>query len=280
MPLIVAIRYLAGTNVFNTILDFVEVNINRTSYKQTELFFRVNKNRIENIKSKLADERSRFIYDSLIKYRSTHKRKYLKGIVDRHQYFDSDIIRLSNNEIFVDCGAYKGDTVKGFLNNIKRIGAFQEIIALEPDPYNFSQLQNYVRKLKNNRIKCYNFGTWDQKTKVSLTANTEEGCKISQDGNIQIKVDSLDNILANKNVTFIKMDIEGAELKSLEGAQEIIKRCYPKLAISIYHSDSDMIDIAEHILQNYPQYSIYIRHYTYFYADTVLYAVQRNEEAL
>ena len=96
-----------------------------------------------------------------------------------------------------------------------------------------------------------------------FTASTEEGCKISQDGNIQIKVDSLDNILVNKNVTFIKMDIDGAELKSLEGAQEIIKRCYLKLAISIYHSDGGMIDIAEHILQNYPQYSIYIRHYTF-----------------
>lgn len=79
-----------------------------------------------------------------------------------------------------------------------------------------------------------------------------------------------------RNVTYIKMDVEGAELKSLMGAEGVIRRSHPRLAVSIYHSDADMIDIIEYIKKQFPFYQLYVRHYTYFYADTVLYAIDRQ----
>lgn len=86
-------------------------------------------------------------------------------------------------------------------------------------------------------------------------------------------MDTLDDILAEKEVTFIKMDIEGSELPSLRGAENVISKNLPKLAICIYHSDADMIDIPEYLMEKYPSYSFYIRHYSFSTSETVLYAV-------
>lgn len=79
-------------------------------------------------------------------------------------------------------------------------------------------------------------------------------------------------MVGSDNVTFIKMDIEGAEMEALEGAQKTIERCKPKLAISIYHKEDDLWEIPYYILKKYPWYKIYIRHYALTTNETVMYA--------
>ena len=69
------------------------------------------------------------------------------------------------------------------------------------------------------------------------------------------------------------MDIEGAEYPALQGAQQIIKANKPKLAISIYHSNEDMLRLAEYIHEIVPEYKLYIRAHTMGIAETILYAV-------
>ena len=96
---------------------------------------------------------------------------------------------------------------------------------------------------------------------------------ISSEGDFRIQADSIDNIIGDRKITFIKLDIEGAELNAIKGAERAIKHWRPKMAVCIYHTDHDMIEIAEYIKENYPFYKIYIRHYSWFYADTVLYAI-------
>lgn len=54
---------------------------------------------------------------------------------------------------------------------------------------------------------------------------------------------SLDTFFADKEINFIKMDIEGAEMKALQGASELIKRCSPKLAVCTYHNAEDEANI-------------------------------------
>lgn len=109
-----------------------------------------------------------------------------------------------------------------------------------------------------------------------FSSGHEGTSKIAGAGNIHINVDTLDNILKDKTVTFIKMDIEGAELPSLEGAEKIISSYRPTLAVCIYHSDADMLDIPEYIMGKYPEYSFYVRHYAASVSETVLYAVNEN----
>ena len=70
----------------------------------------------------------------------------------------------------------------------------------------------------------------------------------------------LDDFLHGERVTFIKMDIEGAELDALRGASRIIKEQKPKLAISIYHRLEDIIEIPKLIISLRPDYRLYVNH--------------------
>lgn len=273
-PLIVFIRYFAATNFFNSILDFCEVKIFHTSYKDTEQFLEKNMHRVDTIEKELEDEKSRIVYRNIWNYRATHNRKYLRGIVDKEQYFDTKIIKLGAEEGFVDCGAYKGDTIQKFIKSLPNNKTYNFIVAFEPDEYNYKILKKYVDKGKFKGISCYQIGTWNEKSQLNFRSNTEEACMIAKDGDIVIQTDTIDAILGEKKATYIKMDVEGAELNSLIGAERVIQRDHPRLAISIYHSNEDMLDIIEYIKDKYPFYKLYIRHYTHFYADTVLYAIE------
>ncbi len=73
-----------------------------------------------------------------------------------------------------------------------------------------------------------------------------------EDGDISIEVRRLDDILGNRPVTFIKMDIEGSELAALRGAERIIRQQRPKLAICVYHKPEDMWEIPNFILNCRP----------------------------
>ena len=88
-----------------------------------------------------------------------------------------------------------------------------------------------------------------------------------------IDVRKLDTILSDENVTFIKMDIDGAELDALKGAKAIIQKNKPKLAISIYHKPEDIIEIPLLLHEILPEYKFYIRHYSIYSVETVLYAI-------
>lgn len=69
------------------------------------------------------------------------------------------------------------------------------------------------------------------------------------------------------------MDLEGSELPSLKGAEKVISTNFPRLTICIYHSDDDMINIPEYLMEKYPDYKFYIRHYGHDWPETVLYAI-------
>ncbi len=80
--------------------------------------------------------------------------------------------------------------------------------------------------------------------------------------------------MVKKNrVTFIKLDVEGAELEALKGARDTIIREHPKLAICVYHKKEDIWEIPEYILSLSKEYRLYIRHYHWNPSETVLYAV-------
>lgn len=279
-PIILFIRWFAATDFFNTILDFSEKNIFHTSYEEAQKFNVRNRQRIKEITAKLADEKSRRVYKNILAYRSTHNRKYLhRGIVDKHQYFDEEIVHLTENEYFVDCGAYKGDTIRTLFERLGERGKSAYVLAFEPDTYNFGCLKKYLEKKGlSDRVRCLKLGTWSGADSLSFRSNTEEGCMIIDNGDSVIKVNSIDNVEnSGRRVTFIKMDVEGAEYDSLVGAKETIEKYHPRLAISIYHSDEDMVRIAEYLMREYPFYKFYIRHYTWFYADTVFYAIAEDE---
>lgn len=185
------------------------------------------------------------------------------------QYFD-DIIKFDDNEIFVDAGGFDGNTSVLFA---KHCPNYKKIYIWEPDETNLSLIRdnNNLKQLEN--IDVIPLGTWDKKETLCFDAERFAGCKITDTGETKINCDSLDNVLGDEPVTFIKMDIEGAELNALKGAKNIITKYKPKLAISLYHKPEDIVEIPLYIKSIVPEYKLYIRHYSTTYSETVLYAV-------
>jgi len=187
------------------------------------------------------------------------------------QYFD-EIVSYKDDEIFVDGGALYGETSFEF---IKRCKDYKEIILFEPDLNNYKECKkNFCDKYntQDNGISFYNYGLWNKTQMLSFESN-RSASKISENGEYKIEVRALDDILDDKAVTFIKLDIEGAEMKALEGAKEIIRKYKPKMAICIYHRINDIVEIPLYIKDLSDEYRFYIRHYQLGAGETVLYAI-------
>ena len=125
------------------------------------------------------------------------------------------------------------------------------------------------------KVELINAGLWSKDTYLAFHSAEYGGSHIvesdEKDG-AQVKVVALDSCIRGK-VTFIKMDIEGAELEALKGAKQLIMKYRPKLAICIYHKREDMWEIPYFIKNLVPEYKLYIRHYSNYEYETVLYAV-------
>jgi len=81
-------------------------------------------------------------------------------------------------------------------------------------------------------------------------------------GDTSVKVTTVDKFVeANKltRVDFIKMDVEGHELKVLAGARETIKTFKPSLALSAYHRGDDLIELLKFPLELNPNYKFYLQ---------------------
>ena len=205
----------------------------------------------------------------MILYRCKRKRKDFPCYNFENIYFPTDIIKLNSNETFIDCGAYIGDTVEKFL--LESNYNYDGIVAFEPDKYNFEKLKKFAKKYE--RIYCFPYGTWIKNGTLKFNSGNRGGSSICDEGNNTIKVVNLDSVKECEKSTFIKMDIEGSELECLKGAENIILKNKPKLAICIYHSDNDMIDIIEYIHKLIPEYKIYLRQHGINEADTVIYCI-------
>ena len=190
------------------------------------------------------------------------------------QYFDLPIVdwmSCSNNEIFIDCGAFDGWSIKGFIEFCG--GKYDKIYSFEPIPSQYENTLININEAGIKRVELIQKGVWNCKG-VSNFVSNGGGSRIDNEGTIPVELVSIDEVIPeNEKVTFIKMDIEGAESQALQGAVNTIRRCKPKLAICIYHKPMDIIEIPILIKSILPEYKFYIRHHSPTRDETVLYAL-------
>ena len=178
-----------------------------------------------------------------------------------NQYFD--VFRPKGDEVFVDGGAYDGETTKDFF-------AWGGCKAYVMEPLK-DMYDRIVEENKRNNVIVDNVAIWD--CNDTLFFKTQgAGSKISNEGGLAIKAKTIDEIVGEERVTFIKMDIEGSEYKAIIGAKNTIKRNKPRLAICVYHKVNDLVEIGNLLIDMIPEYKFYIRHYTSSMEETVLYA--------
>jgi FkbM family methyltransferase len=227
---------------------------------------------------RLNDCASRTILTNVLYYWITFDNQYLTNSCESRyqQYFDHDIIKINQNDVFVDIGAYNGDTLLTFLDNYKE---YKKIICYELDPNNYKELAETSKNFPNietrNNAVGLNHG---EKVAVNIQEERSVSSRISkkQEDTAQklIEMVSLDEDIKEK-ITFLKMDVEGAERDILRGASRHIKEEHPKLAVCIYHRNEDLWKIARIIDVLDDSYQLYIRYYggTLYPNEIVLYAI-------
>ena len=237
-----------------------------------------DKDIILKVKEHLADKQSAVIFDNLLKYRQTNDVELLEASFekDHYQYFpSSEIMEPFENEVFVDAGAYDGGTSVQFVDWSK--GNYKHIYAMEPDPLMYHILQGTIELSNLKNIEAVNCGAYSNSGEMHFVEDSETGSsRIADDAEKSVHVISIDEMLHGEEATYIKMDIEGSEMEALKGAKCTIEKCHPRLAISIYHCEDDLWKIPFYIIENYPWYKIYIRHYTNITTETIMYAVDKN----
>lgn len=181
------------------------------------------------------------------------------------QYFD--YFKPGKNEVFVDGGVYDGWSAGGFAkwtnNNYKAIYGF------EANSCCIERCKNYYRENLHDATVIER-GMWSERTQLHFAGGYSGAARISEDGNVIAEVDAMDNLL-EEDVTFIKMDIEGAEYNALLGARKTIKKCRPRMALSVYHNPWDIIEIPALLLKYDASYRFAIRQYRSIGDETVLY---------
>lgn len=253
-----------------------------------------NADKYEDLYASLSDYRSKKVMYGILRFWTELDFSFKNTLSDKlfDPYFDHDIIgMLPEDAVFVDCGAYKGDTALNFVNNFNK---YKKMYLYEIVPL---LVEKEKEALKNNHDVIFrNAGVGDLALQNStvLVANNpaikttslldrkttaiyEDPSAIGNkpDLKVPVKMTTIDHDIAEK-ISFIKMDVEGAELAAINGAMNHIRMDRPVLAICSYHRYSDMWKIPELIRSIDPGYRFYMRYYGtengYMASEFVLYA--------
>ncbi|MCI7800822.1 FkbM family methyltransferase [Eubacterium sp.] len=222
----------------------------------TREYITENEEKFERAYSLLADEESKRVYKDILNFKVSGKIKYLlSSFCDKSKVY-SDILNLNENEEIIDLGAYDGDTIREF--TAATGGKYKHITALEPDKKSYKKLLKNTDGMKN--ISTLNMGVWSKRDTLIFDAEAGRNSKLSAEG-VSIEVTDIDSL--NIAPTFIKADIEGSEMKALEGAEKTIKKYLPKLYICAYHRNEDLFALPLKIKELSEKYKIYFRHSKY-----------------
>lgn len=219
-----------------------------------EEYFIIHKNDIENLKDILEDEQSIKVCEGICKFRNsallTDIWKCESPVSEGYE-----ILNLGNDEIYLDIGAYRGDTVYEFLQNVS---GYCKIWAVEPNIKTYEKLKINTADISN--IECINAFISDKEGLITVSRNDGRGSSASHKGS-EVTKQSIDKLFANQKITYIKIDAEGEEANIIKGAEDTIRNFKPKMRIAAYHKANDIFDIANQVLKIRDDYKVYLRHY-------------------
>lgn len=228
-----------GDEIFNR--EFVEKNADKI-----------------NAAYNLFEDESKPIFEGCVNFMFGGELETLRSVTaDKSEVFEN-ILKLNNCESYLDLGAYRGDTVEEFLQYCG--GEYETITALEPDRRTFKKLCDYLENIP--RSTAYRKAIYNEIKTLYFSNKAGRQSKIAEKG-IEIETATVDNLFKDKKVTYIKMDVEGAEKEAIEGAEKTLGEQKPKLNIALYHRSSDIFDLPLQIAKINPDYKFHIRRHPY-----------------
>lgn len=193
------------------------------------------------------------------------------------QYAYKEIVQVEKDDIVIDCGGATGDTALYFCSKgAEKVFVFEfiksSLLKIE------QQIQNNLQF--NKQIKIVNNAVWNTSNE-ELSYMDRGNASIVGNKNIypnKVVTKSIDSLVKEENtlIDFIKMDIEGAEYEALLGASKTISKQKPKLAISVYHKENDLINIPLLLKKLNPDYEFYFDYYTDTGAEAILYTINKS----
>ncbi len=231
-----------------------------------------DRERVLEAESLWADKESLRTYRANIVWRALGDPSHLPYPAPRNTYFPTDIFEVSPDEVFVDCGAFDGDTLRLLLSVAP---GFKAYYAIECDTTSMRRLQAYMRQLPSGiaaTVKELDCAVGAERCVFKFAMSGTATSKIDSTG-IDVTCIPLDELFADVPVTFIKMDIEGAEFDALRGGGNVIQRDSPVLAICLYHTQADVWRIPLLAREMLPKHKLFLRSYDGDGLQTVLFAV-------
>ena len=201
------------------------------------------------------------------------------------QYLPPHEVAWRDDEWIVDGGAYDGDTLRSWV--AWHDTRFAHWLAIEPDPANASAFTRAAAELpvdaqQRIELKPVALGAAPGTLQLAATGTASTTTRISGPSavrslpaadTVEVPVQPLDALVGDAPVSFIKLDIEGAELEALEGMRGVVQRRAPVLAICAYHRQDHLwrVPLAIHALRE--DYVLHLRSHNEEGWDLVCYAV-------
>jgi len=220
-----------------------------------------------------SDDASRSEYLAQLRWRLLGEFDALHSPVQHTIYFPLELCPLTDQEVFVDCGAYDGDSLRSFLDQPKK--SFHRIYSFEPDPSNFEKLEKDVSlRPERESITLHRAAVGSRTGTVQFSAGGNESSHIGEGETVNLV--TLDQVLSGTRPTYVKMDIEGAELDALNGARKIIQQHSPVIAVCTYHLQNHLWKIPLLIQSINPHYSFFLHPHLVEGWDLVCYAIPKS----
>jgi FkbM family methyltransferase len=232
-----------------------------------------SRSEIQTLYDRLADDHSRRVLEAVIGFRRTLDPALLQPVVTEHDlYAPEKLFEFADDEVYVDGGSYDGDTIRSFIGRVQ--SRFADIYAFEPDPVTFEKLKANFRD--EPRVHPIHAGLYSRRGSLRFRDDASRGAIFAADGEIEMPVTTIDEVLGDKRLTYIKMNIEGAEIDALQGGRKAVSKWHPRLALSIYHRADDLWRIPQLVLELNPDYQLYLRQHDGGIIETVLYALHKK----
>ncbi|MBR2868738.1 MAG: FkbM family methyltransferase [Clostridia bacterium] len=220
-------------------------------------FINKYRDKIEDVYS-LFDEESKKIFSGCLSFMlGGDLTDLFKVTTDKSEAF-SNILKLTPNEHYLDLGAYRGDTIDEFLHYSG--GGYSSVIALEPDAKTFRKLSEHIDGMTD--VTAYQKAIHSFSGVVKFNSAAGRQSSIDSKGK-EIETVTVDELCEGKDVTYIKMDVEGAEKDAILGAAKTLAEKKPKLNIALYHKFTDIFELPLLIKSINPDYKIFLRRHPY-----------------
>lgn len=237
----------------NGVYDVVEQRMKALTEHRTEFL---------DLYESLGDYRSKKVLCNILLNYITFEESLLVEIKEQNfaDYYDFDLIpQTEEDEVFVDLGAYTGDSAMEFIQQYN--DQYKKMYCYEISKNSFAILQKNLGN--DERIVCECKGAGKEHATMYMkefgVTGTSNSLSENEESGYEVEVVSLDDEIKEK-ITWIKMDIEGAEQSAILGCKNHIRNDKPKLTICTYHNNEDIWKIPQMIKELNPDYKFFMRY--------------------